>query len=110
MRNALAVVLAFAAATAFAQTQPRLEPLPDVPPPPPGVTDLSADDPRVLIKPQEGARVEEFREGGRIVMLRVTPPNGRPYYIIDAGGGRWLRRDSLDDGLHVPMWPIKTFD
>jgi hypothetical protein len=34
-----------------------------------------------------------------------------PYYLVDAtGSGDWIRRDSLDDGVRVPMWPIFTFD
>jgi hypothetical protein len=111
MRRIPAWLVACVAGAAFAQTAPRLERLPDVPPPPPGVTDLSADDPRVLIRPQEGDKVEEYREGGRVVMLRVTPRNGPPYYLVDhTGSGNWMRRESLDDGVRVPMWTIKTFD
>ena len=111
MRKFYAALSALAVGAAFAQTPPKLEPLPDVPPPPPAVRDLGADDPRVTIKPQEGDRVEEYREGGRVVMLRVTPRNGPPYYLVDTtGSGNWMRRDSLDDGVRVPMWTIKTFD
>ena len=37
--------------------------------------------------------------------------NGKPYYLIDTtGNGNWMRRDSLDDGVRVPMWPIHTWD
>jgi hypothetical protein len=44
-------------------------------------------------------------------MLKVTPAGGKPYYLVDINGsGAWMRRDSLDNGLRVPMWPIKTFD
>ncbi len=110
MRKPLAFVLATAAGAAFSQTPPKLEPLPDVPPPPPGVQDIGADDPRIQIKRQDGDRVEEYRDGGRVVMLKVTPRNGPPYYLVDMGGGSWMRRDSLDDGVRVPMWTIKTFD
>jgi len=46
-----------------------------------------------------------------VVMLKVTPPGGKPYYLMDtSGNGNWMRRDSLDDGVRVPMWPIQTFD
>ncbi|OFZ94850.1 MAG: hypothetical protein A2Z64_01660 [Betaproteobacteria bacterium RIFCSPLOWO2_02_67_12] len=111
MRKSLALLLAAAACAAIAQTPPKLEPLPEVPPPPPGVSDPGADDPRVMIKPQEGDRVEEYRDGGRVVMLKVTPRNGPPYYLVDTtGSGNWMRRESLDDGVRVPMWTIKTFD
>jgi len=43
-------------------------------------------------------------------MLKVTPKNGPVYYLIDTtGNGGWMRRNSLDDGVSVPMWPIKTW-
>lgn len=101
---------ALAATAALAQQQrPRLEPLPE-PPPPPAIRD-GVDEPRVRIAPREGDRVEEVRDGGRVIMIKVTPPNGIPYYMIDTtGNGQWARRESLDDGLRPPMWTIKTFD
>ena len=110
MRRLLATVLVLVAFAAAAQKPPPgLEPLPE-PPPPPLIRD-GGDEPRVRIAPQEGDRVEEMREGGRIVMLKVTPPNGIPYYLMDLNGsGNFIRRDSLDPGIRVPMWTIKTFD
>ena len=111
MRRALFFALSVAAAGALAQQQPppKLEPLPEAPPPP--LIREGADEPRVRIAPQEGDRVEEMREGGRIVMLKVTPPNGIPYYLMDlTGSGNFVRRDSLDPGIRVPMWTIMTFD
>ena len=111
MRHVLALVVSLAATSTMAQQLPKLEPVPEPPPPPPGMRDFDADEPRVRIAPQEGDRVEEVREGGRVVMLKVTPPGGTPYYLIDnTGSGNWMRRDSLDDGVRVPMWTIKTFD
>ncbi len=90
------------------QPAPKLEPLPE-PPPPPLIRD-GADEPRVRIAPQEGDRVEEMRDGGRVVMLKVTPPSGIPYYLMDlTGDGNLTRRESLDPGIRVPMWTIKTF-
>jgi len=105
----LLVVAAFLLSTAHAQQRPpKLEPLPEPPPPPPTAADA---EPVVRIPVQEGDKVEEVREGGRIVMLKVTPPHGRPYYLVDtSGNGNWMRRDALDDGVRVPMWPIHTWD
>ena len=99
-----ASILAMQAALA----QPKLEP---VPPPPPGATS-GPDEPAVRIPVQKNDKVEEIREGGRVVMLKVTPARGgRPYYLVDTtGNGNWMRRDSLDDGVRVPMWPIETFE
>lgn len=109
MRKLLLTLLLAAALPALAQTPPRLEPLPAPPPPPPGMTD--DDGPRVNIPVQREDRVEETRQNGRVVMLKVTPPGGTPYYLVDTtGNGSWSRRDSLDPGLSVPMWTIKTFD
>jgi hypothetical protein len=109
MRRLLFIVLASIAAGALAQSRPPvLEPLPEPPPPPPmpGPNDQS-----VRIPVQEGDKVEEVREGGRVVAIKVTPPNGKPYYLLDtAGSGNWVRRESLDDGVRVPMWPLRTFD
>ena len=109
MRRLPLYLLALFAAGALAQSPPpKLEPLPE-PPPPPAIP--GPDEPQVRIPVQESDTVEEIRQGGRVVMLKVTPAGGKPYYLIDANGtGNWMRRESLDDGVRVPMWPLKTFD
>lgn len=87
---------------------PRLEPVPEPPPIPAG----STEEPRVRIPVQQGDKVEEIRDSsGNIMMLKVTPPGGVSYYLVDtSGNGTWIRRNPLDDGVRVPMWPIKTFE
>ena len=110
MRAWCAIVLVVLCTAAAAQSKrpPKLEPLPEPPPPPamPG-----PDEPAVTIPVPQGHQVEEMRDGGRVVALKVTPPGGKPYFLIDtSGNGNWVRRDSLDSGLGVPMWPIHTFD
>jgi uncharacterized protein DUF2782 len=109
VRRAVFLTLLIAATAALAQPPPpRLEPLPEPPPPPPMP---GPDEPSVRIPVQEGAQVEEVRRGGRVVAVKVTPPGGRPFFLIDPdGSGDWVRRDSLDEGLRVPMWPILEFD
>jgi hypothetical protein len=112
MRRLLATVLVLAAFAAAAQTRPpKLEPLPEPPPPPPIPAGPEVDEPRVRIPVQEGDKIEPIREQGRVVAVKVTPPNGRPYFLIDTTGtGGWIRRDSLDDGVRFPMFPIVEFD
>ena len=109
MRRLFLVLAALLASAALAQSRPpRLEPLPEPPPPPPMP---GPNEPSVRIPVQEGDKVEEVRDGGRVVAIKVTPPNGKPYYLIDqAGTGNWMRQESLDTGVRVPQWPIKTFD
>ena len=112
MRKLLPALLFFAALPALAQTSAplRLEPLPAPPPMAPGLSDDDSG-PRVNIPVQREDKVEEVRQNGRVVMMKVTPPGGTPYYLMDnTGSGNWIRRDSLDDGVRVPMWTIRTFD
>ena len=110
-RTAFLLASLLIAASATAQNRPpKLEPLPEVPPPPPMVGG-GPDEPAIRIPVQETDKVEELRQGGRVVMLKVTPPHGKPYYLVDTtGNGNWLRRESLDDGVRVPLWPLHTFD
>ncbi|MEA3192654.1 MAG: hypothetical protein QOD26_987 [Betaproteobacteria bacterium] len=102
------LLLAFLSFNAMAQRKPPpMEPIPEAPPPPePGIEQAE-----VRIPVPSGDKVEEIREGGRVVMLKVTPKNGKPYYLVDtSGAGQWQRRETLDDGIRVPMWPIWIFD
>lgn len=109
MRRLLAIVLAAFACGAFAQAPGKLEPLPEAPPPPPGVENLTPPEPSVTIEQPAGEQVEEIREGGQVVAIKVTPRHGKPYYLVDTtGNGNWVRRSSLD-GIAVPQWPIKTW-
>ena len=105
MRPLAVFVLLCTAGTAAAQEKP--DALQELPPP-----EISGpDEPAVRIPVQKEDKVEAMREGGRIVMLKVTPPNGRPYYLVDTtGNGNWMRRDSLDDGVRVPLWPVYIFE
>ena len=85
------------------KTPPALEPLPEVA----GDTDL---EPQVTITRNKGETREEARVNGRLVWIKVTPAHGRPYFLIpDGGGNTYIRRDSLDSGLKVPLWVLLDF-
>jgi len=114
MRSRLLILL-FAsfvgAAAAVAQKlPPGLQPLPEPPPMPAGAFD-AAEAPQVTTRKQDGDTIEEFRVGGRVVMIRVTPAHGIPYVLTDPkGDGSFTqRRDSLEVPLSVPMWVLFTF-
>ena len=90
------LLLALALPTA-AQQPPKLEPLPEAPPPPAMQADNPADEPQVTIKRRGEDKVEEFRNRGKLCMVRVTPPHGVPYYLVDqSGDGSLARIDTLD--------------
>jgi hypothetical protein len=110
MRRLIVVLLSAVALNVAAQTRPpKLEPIPEPPPPPAGSLN-EALEPQVTITKRGEDKVEEFRMSGKLYMMKVTPPHGVPYYLIDnAGDGTWSRQDSRDSGLRVPMWVIGTF-
>ena len=108
MRRLIFVLLSAVALNLAAQTRPKLEPIPEPPPPPVGLNE--ALEPQVTITLRGEDKVEEFRMSGKLYMMKVTPPHGVSYYLIDnAGDGTWSRQDSRDSGLRVPMWVIGTF-
>jgi hypothetical protein len=109
MRWLIATALLPMAVAAQAQVPPppKLEPLPEAPERP-AAREGGAEEPAVRIPAGKDDKVEHLNHGGR-TLLKVTPPGGRPYYLLEGPGG-WLRRDSLDDGTRVPMWPLHTFD
>ena len=105
-----AAALLLAAGAGAQKARPDLQPLPEPPLPPPGVSDPELE-PQVTIKKKDGDTIEEFRVGGRLVMIKVTPAHGIPYILTDArGDGTFTnRRDSLEVPLGVPLWVLFTF-
>ncbi len=97
---------------AFAQkpVPANLEPLP---PPPPFIAaqdDAPEGEPQVTITKQTEQTIEEYRVGGRLYMIKVTPKVGAPYYLVDdKGDGKFARQESLDSGFRPPRWIIHRF-
>lgn len=103
---ALGLSIAVAAAAQPTPLPPppaNLEPLPEIG----GDPEL---EPQVTITRRKTETIEEARVNGRIVWIRVTPLHGKPYYLLpDASGSAFIRRDSLETGLKVPLWELLTF-
>ncbi|MBL8438449.1 MAG: DUF2782 domain-containing protein [Zoogloeaceae bacterium] len=107
-RFALLACLAIALPV-LAQQPPKLDPVPEPPPPPPGMQD-DVDEPQVTITRRGEDRVEEYRIRGKLYMVKVTPPHGVPYYLVDqAGEGQFVRQDGPGNPMSVPMWVIKSW-
>ena len=109
VRTLIVTVALLIAGAAVAQ-RPDLQALPEPPPPPPGAMDPELE-PQVTIRKKDGDTIEEFRVGGRLVMIKVTPAHGVPYILTDSkGDGSFTnRRDSLETPPGVPMWVLFTF-
>lgn len=112
MRSFISALLLAAALPVAAQSRPAdLQPLPEPPPPPPGFID-APDAPQVTIRKRGEDQVEEYRMNGKLYMIKVTPPHGTPYYLVDPRGDGGFVREEIVPGertLSVPMWVIKTF-
>ena len=108
------VLPAFVAALAalpfavLAQQPPRLEPIP-VPPPPPMGAEPDISETPVRITPGPNEQIEEIVIDGKRI-LRVTTSLGAVYYLRDdLGESPGGRRDSLDQGIRIPLWVIHEF-
>lgn len=90
--------------------QPEAPAKAEPPPPPPMTSEEGVDEPQVNIIKQTEQTVEEYRVGGRLYMIKITPKYGAPYYLVDdQGDGKFARQESLDSGFRVPRWIIKRF-
>jgi hypothetical protein len=110
-RTLLVLLTSMAAGVCLAQSAVKPDPLTQPPPPPP--PDVISDpdlEPQVTIVRQEDQVREEVRIKGELRYVRVTPRNGRPYFLIpDVNGATFIRRESLDSSLKVPMWVLFSF-
>ena len=109
MRPISFVALACLSLGAYA-AQPAAPSKGEPPPPPPMTAEDSVDEPQVTIIKQTEQTVEEYRIGGKLYMIKITPKHGAPYYLVDdRGDGKFARQESLDSGFRVPRWTIKSF-
>jgi len=114
MRPVLQLMIAAAALTvalsASAQDPAKAQPIPEPPPPPPGFELDPSKEPQVTIRKRGEDTVEEYRIAGKLYMMKVTPPGGQPYFLIDErGDGKFSRQEAHDSGIRPPMWVIHSF-
>jgi hypothetical protein len=110
LQMTLLIAALAAALSASAQDPSKAQPIPEPPPPPPGFELDPGLEPQVTIRKRGEDTVEEYRISGKLYMIKVTPPGGRAYYLIDErGDGKFSRQDSHDSGIRPPMWVIHQF-
>lgn len=112
MRRILPFLLLAAPVWAQQAAQPGdLQPLPAVPPPPPGMEAFDAAlEPQVTIVKAETETREEFRIKGKLYMVKVTPAVGKPYYLVDRqGDGSFVEADIDPHPVRPPMWVIHSW-
>ena len=97
----LALGLAAAASAATADTAAKDVPIPKKIPSP--VSESSA--PTVTIHTGgNGDRIEEYREAGKLTMVRITPVRGKPYYLYDDDHDGRLDRSDADRHTIAPVY------
>ncbi len=109
MRRLLPLLLLAVLPAAWAQTD--AQPLPAIPPPPPGMEAFDAAlEPQVTIVKSEKDTREEFRIKGKLYMIKVTPSVGKPYYLVDRqGDGNFIEADIAPNPVRPPMWVIHSW-
>lgn len=115
MRILVAAMLLALAVPAAAQSAARPRPSGALPleevPPPASVENDQALEPQVAMRTEGEQQVQEYRLRGKLYMVKVTPKNGKPYYLVDnRGDGTFMRQDNpLDNGVRVPQWVLLEF-
>ena len=109
MRRLLPVLL-FVSLPVWAADNDR-QPLPAVPPPPPGMEAFDAAlEPQVTIVKTEKYTREEFRAKGKLYMIKVTPTVGPAYYLVDRqGDGNFVEANIPNPTTKPPMWVIHSW-
>ena len=68
--------------------------------------DAPAAGPDVTIRQDGDKTIQEFRQNGFLYAIKITPKNGKPYFLVRADGseGNFIRSDQPD--MLIPSWEI----
>ncbi|WP_434579222.1 DUF2782 domain-containing protein [Pseudomonas sp. Z5-35] len=63
-------------------------------------------DPDVTIRTEGDRTIQEYRQNGFLYAIKVTPKNGKPYFLVRADGtdANFIRSDQPD--MLIPSWKI----
>lgn len=87
---------------------PDLETLEELPPPAIS-NEENADEPQITIIKKGEETIEEYRIGGQLYMMKITPANGIPYYLHkEDQDGAWLNNGPVQP-MSIPKWTIFRF-
>jgi len=101
------LLLAFGLQDAEAPAPPEDVPIPEKV----QASEPAQDPPEVTIRVEpSGDRVEEYRQNGRLYMVKITPTRGAPYYLMDTDGNGRLNRDDRDPRISPVYWKIYEWD
>lgn len=67
--------------------------------------DAGVGEPDVTIRQEGDKTIEEYRVNGFLYAIKVTPKNGKPYFLVRADGDQNFVRSDRPDML-IPAWEI----
>jgi hypothetical protein len=78
--------------------------------PPPAISnEENADEPQITIIKKGEETIEEYRIGGQLYMLKITPAHGVPYYLHkEDQDGAWINNGPVQP-MSIPKWTIFRF-
>ena len=84
----------------------------EAPLPPPALQSGDVLEPDVTIRETRREKIYEYRVNGRLVMVRVQPKVGPPYYFVDEDGDGKLEytTDDPTQGPNVNQWVLFRWD
>ncbi|MEW6444708.1 MAG: DUF2782 domain-containing protein [Pseudomonadota bacterium] len=96
--------LALGAALLLSVATPALSQ--DTPPPSANPADNNMPEPEITIRQTDGQNVQEYRIKGRLYMVKITPKDAPPYYLIDNDGDGELetRQSDPQKSPVIPQW------
>ena len=95
------------ASAAAVMAQTSSPPYPEPPDLPPASYQGETVEPEVTIIETERGIVYEYRVRGKLYMVRIQPPIGPPYYLLDTNGDGTL--DTQEDRVWnnaIPQWVL----
>lgn len=108
MKTAIAALLLLASTATVCAQERQDAPVPEKIPSPPSE---ELQPPTVNVRTAEnGDVVQEYRQGGKIFMVRVIPKHGKAYYLYDDDGNGRLDRIDGEHGVTPAMWTIYEWD
>jgi hypothetical protein len=67
--------------------------------------DEPSAEPDVTIRQEGDKTIQEYRVNGFLYAIKVTPKNGKPYFLVRADGdSNYVRSDNPD--MLIPAWEI----
>ncbi|BAU71761.1 DUF2782 domain-containing protein [Metapseudomonas furukawaii] len=67
--------------------------------------DEPSAEPDVTIRQEGDKTIQEYRVNGFLYAIKVTPKNGKPYFLVRADGeSNFVRSDKPD--MLIPAWEI----